>query len=108
MRISDWSSDVCSSDLLYLTKPLGIGILTTAEKKALLRAEDTHLARDWMCTLNQPGSRFGKLEAVKAMTAVTGFGLLGHLVEMADGRGVCARIAFDQVPRLDRNRGLWG
>ncbi len=46
---------------LYLTKPLGIGILTTAEKKARLRAEDVGVARDWMCTLNRPGARFGRL-----------------------------------------------
>ncbi|HYG43752.1 MAG TPA: selenide, water dikinase SelD, partial [Bordetella sp.] len=85
---------------LYLTKPLGIGILTTAEKKSRLRPEDTHLARDWMCTLNRPGSRFGRLDGVRAMTDVTGFGLLGHLVEMADGSGVSARIDFAQVPRL--------
>ncbi|MBO9355802.1 selenide, water dikinase SelD [Bordetella petrii] len=85
---------------LYLTKPLGIGILTTAEKKSKLRPADTHLARDWMCTLNRPGSRFGRLDAVKAMTDVTGFGLLGHLVEMADGSGVSARLHFDRVPRL--------
>jgi len=85
---------------LYLTKPLGIGILTTAEKKSRLRAEDVNLARDWMCTLNKPGSRFGRLPGVKAMTDVTGFGLLGHLVEMADGSGVSARIEFAKVPRL--------
>ncbi|WP_017937013.1 selenide, water dikinase SelD [Zestomonas thermotolerans] len=85
---------------LYLTKPLGIGILTTAEKKAKLRAEDVGLARDWMCTLNKPGSRFGKLAGVRAMTDVTGFGLLGHLVEMADGSGLTARIEYDRVPRL--------
>lgn len=85
---------------LYLTKPLGIGILTTAEKKSLLRAEDVGLARDWMCTLNKVGSRFGGLAGVKAMTDVTGFGLLGHLVEMADGSGVSARIEFARVPRL--------
>ena len=53
-----------------------------------------------MCTLNTPGSRFGKLEGVKAMTDVTGFGLLGHLVEMADGSGLTAEIEFDRVPRL--------
>lgn len=53
---------------LYLTKPLGIGILTTAEKKAKLREQDQGLARDWMCTLNTPGSRFGKLDGVMAMT----------------------------------------
>lgn len=85
---------------LYLTKPIGIGILTTAEKQSKLRAEDVGLARDWMCTLNKPGSRFGKLDCVKAMTDVTGFGLLGHLVEMADGSGVSARIEFAKVPRI--------
>lgn len=85
---------------LYLTKPLGIGILTTAEKKSKLRPEDVNVARDWMCTLNRPGSRFGRLAGVKAMTDVTGFGLLGHLVEMADGSGVSARVEFAKVPRL--------
>ena len=85
---------------LYLTKPLGIGILTTAEKKSKLRPEDVGLARDWMCTLNTPGSRFGKLPGVAAMTDVTGFGLLGHLVEMADGSGLTAQIDYAAVPRL--------
>ncbi|UFH51600.1 selenide, water dikinase SelD [Pseudomonas sp. KNUC1026] len=85
---------------LYLTKPLGIGILTTAEKKSKLRPEDVGLARDWMCTLNTPGSHFGKLESVTAMTDVTGFGLLGHLVEMADGAGLTARLHDAAVPRL--------
>jgi len=86
---------------LYLTKPLGIGILTTAEKKGLLRAEDQGVARDMMCTLNKPGSRFGKLVGVTAMTDVTGFGLLGHLVEMADGSQLTARLDYAAVPRLD-------
>jgi len=85
---------------LYLTKPLGIGILTTAEKQAKLRAQDRHLARDWMCQLNRPGSHFGKLDAVKAMTDVTGFGLLGHLVEMADGSKLTALLDFNAIPRL--------
>ncbi|MCX7249891.1 MAG: selenide, water dikinase SelD [Burkholderiales bacterium] len=85
---------------LYLSKPLGIGILTTAEKKSKLRAQDVGLARDWMCTLNKPGARFGKLAGVTAMTDVTGFGLLGHLVEMADGSGLTARLDYAAVPRL--------
>ena len=85
---------------LYLTKPLGIGILTTAEKKSKLRLQDVGVARDWMCTLNAPGSRFGKLAGVAAMTDVTGFGLLGHLVEMAEGSGLTARIDYAAVPRL--------
>jgi selenide,water dikinase len=86
--------------ILYLTKPLGIGVLTTAEKKGLLRDADVGLARDQMCTLNTAGSRFGKLAGVKAMTDVTGFGLLGHLVEMADGSQLSAHIEADAVPRL--------
>jgi selenide,water dikinase len=85
---------------LYLTKPLGIGILTTAEKKSRLREQDQGLARDWMCTLNTPGSRFGKLDGVLAMTDVTGFGLLGHLVELAEGSGLTAHLQYDAVPRL--------
>jgi selenide, water dikinase len=85
---------------LFLTKPLGIGILTTAEKKGLLRAEDQGLARDVMCTLNKPGARFSRLAGVTAMTDVTGFGLLGHLVEMADGSQLTARLNAAAVPRL--------
>lgn len=85
---------------LYLTKPLGIGILTTAEKKGLLRPEDQGVARDWMCTLNVAGSHFAKLPGVRAMTDVTGFGLIGHLLEMADGAGLTARIEAAAVPRL--------
>lgn len=97
MKRNDTATAGC---LLYLTKPLGIGILTTAEKKGKLRHADIGLARDWMCTLNKPGSRFGKLDGVTAMTDVTGFGLLGHLVEMADGSNLTARIEYDRVPRL--------
>ncbi len=69
-------------------------------EKSKLRDEDIGLARDWMCTLNKPGSRFGKLDGVQAMTDVTGFGLLGHLVEMADGAGLTARLDYAAVPRL--------
>ncbi|HEY9034379.1 MAG TPA: selenide, water dikinase SelD [Pseudomonadales bacterium] len=89
-----------AGDRLYLTKPLGIGILSTAEKQGKLRDQDKHLARDWMCTLNSAGSQFGRLAGVQAMTDVTGFGLLGHLVEMADGSGLTARLDSDAVPRL--------
>jgi len=97
MKRNDTATADCK---LYLTKPLGIGVLTTAEKKGKLRSEDVGVARDWMCTLNKPGSRFGKLAGVTAMTDVTGFGLLGHLVEMADGSGLTARIVYEQVSRL--------
>ena len=85
---------------LFLTKPLGIGILTTAEKQKKLRAEDAGVARDLMCQLNRPGQRFATLDGVQAMTDVTGFGLLGHLTEMAEGAGLQARLNSAQVPRL--------
>tara|TARA_R110001599_G_scaffold3464_9_gene19110 strand:+ start:14248 stop:15300 length:1053 start_codon:yes stop_codon:yes gene_type:complete len=85
---------------LYLTKPLGIGILTTAEKQKKLRPEDAGVARDLMCQLNSVGARFATLPGVLAMTDVTGFGLLGHLAEMAEGSGVKARIEESRVPRL--------
>ncbi|MCT9125040.1 selenide, water dikinase SelD [Cupriavidus gilardii] len=85
---------------LYLTKPLGIGVLTTAGKQGKLRDEHSRLATDWMCRLNRPGSRFGRLDAVRAMTDVTGFGLLGHLVEMADGSGLSAQLDHAAVPLL--------
>lgn len=97
LKRNDTASAGCR---LYLTKPLGIGILTTAEKKTKLREQDQGLARDWMCTLNTPGSRFGKLDGVQAMTDVTGFGLLGHLVEVAEGSGLTARLQYADVPRL--------
>lgn len=98
LKRNDTATQGCK---LYLSKPLGIGILTTAEKQGKLRAEDVGVARDLMCTLNRAGSRFGKLAGVTAMTDVTGFGLLGHLVEMADGSGLTAHIHAAAVPRLD-------
>ncbi|MGF1700548.1 selenide, water dikinase SelD [Photobacterium makurazakiensis] len=85
---------------LYLTKPLGIGVLTTAEKKAKLKEEHQGLARDWMCALNKPGTDFADVTGVKAMTDVTGFGLMGHLNEICEGSDLKATIQFDQVPYL--------
>lgn len=85
---------------LFLTKPLGIGILTTAEKRGLLRAEHQSLAAAVMCQLNRAGADFARLAGVSAMTDVTGFGLLGHLSEMCHGSGLRAEIRAGQVPRL--------
>jgi selenide,water dikinase len=84
-----------------LTKPIGIGIITTAQKKGIV--SDSHLkqAVTTMLTLNKPGAQFGKLPYVNAMTDVTGFGLLGHLVEMCEGSNLSAEINFIDVPRFD-------
>jgi selenide,water dikinase len=84
--------------LLYLTKALGVGVLSTAQKKGVLKAEDAAIALKSMTTLNKLGEIFGRLESVKAMTDVTGFGLLGHLAEMCEGSGLSAVVEFDKVP----------
>jgi selenide,water dikinase len=83
---------------LYLTKALGVGILSTAQKKGQLRPDDAAIALQSMVTLNKLGEIFGRSDSVKAMTDVTGFGLLGHLAEMCEGSGLSATIEFDKVP----------
>ena len=88
-------------DLLYLTKPLGIGIMTTAEKQGKLLAEHAQLAPQVMKTLNTIGQEFAALDTVTAMTDVTGFALLGHLLEICQGSSVGAIIDFEKVPCLD-------
>lgn len=86
---------------LYLTKPLGVGILTTAQKKGLLKPEHAELAPDSMKRLNKAGERFGQLPYVQAMTDVTGFGLLGHLAEMCEASQTSAIVEFDKTPVID-------
>lgn len=88
---------------LYLTKGLGVGILTTAQKKELLQPEHAHIAPESMKKLNKVGEVFGRLPYVQAMTDVTGFGLLGHLGEMCDASNTSAVVHFDKVPTLDRS-----
>lgn len=87
--------------LLYLTKPVGIGIVTTAQKKGIVKEEHLQKAIDTMLTLNKSGAQFGKLNYINAMTDVTGFGLLGHLCEMCEGSGLSAEINFNEVPRFN-------
>lgn len=94
------NSQAKAGDLLFLSKPIGIGILATAEKQGLLRAEHKNLARDTMCQSNKIGVEFASINGVNAMTDVTGFGLLGHLTEICQGSGLSATIDFDKVPTL--------
>jgi selenide,water dikinase len=89
-----------TGDLLYLTKPLGIGIVTTAQKKGIVQQEHYDLAVKTMLTLNDVGARLGLLPFVHALTDVTGFGLLGHLSEVCEGSGVTAQISFELIPRF--------
>lgn len=90
-----------ANSLLYLTKPLGIGIITTAQKKGIVKEEHYQRAVDSMLTLNWLGREAGKLSYVSAMTDVTGFGLLGHLCEVCEGSGLSAEIEFAKIPRFD-------
>ncbi|WP_394355505.1 selenide, water dikinase SelD [Spirosoma validum] len=83
---------------LYLTKALGVGILSTAQKRGVLLEDDAAIALKSMVTLNKLGEVFGQLDGVKAMTDVTGFGLLGHLSEMCEGSGLSAVVEFENVP----------
>lgn len=87
-------------DVIFLTKPLGVGILTTAEKKGILKEEHTGVAAKQMMQLNNVGESLGCIKGVNAMTDVTGFGLLGHLVEMAEGSSLSAVIDFENVPLI--------
>lgn len=83
---------------LYLTKPLGVGILSTAEKRGTIDPAHAGIAVKSMTTLNSIGRELGEIDGVKAMTDVTGFGLLGHLLEICEGSNLSAEIEFEKVP----------
>jgi len=90
-----------AGNTLFLSKPLGVGILTTAEKQGKLKTDHARLAVDSMMRLNTIGSELAKIPGVTAMTDVTGFGLLGHLLEVCQGSGVSAEIHLNDIPLLD-------
>jgi selenide,water dikinase len=92
-------------DLLFLTKPLGVGILSTAQKRGLLKPEHQDAMIGQLTTLNKAGEKFSELESVHAMTDVTGFGLLGHLVELAEGSGLSAELEYSRIPVAEGVRG---
>jgi selenide,water dikinase len=85
-------------DILFLTKPLGVGILSTAQKRGLLKEEHLPIMIEQMSALNKIGEELGKINGVTAMTDVTGFGILGHLVEMAEGSGLTAELFYSKLP----------
>jgi len=88
-------------DLIFLTKPIGVGILSTAQKRGLLKEEYLKIMVDQMTMLNKLGEQLGKINGVTALTDVTGFGLLGHIIEMAEGSGLSADIYYHTVPVID-------
>ncbi len=98
------NSTAAAGNQLYLTKPLGVGILSTAQKKGLLTTEDAAVALQNMVMLNRLGEQLGLISGVMAMTDVTGFGLLGHLAEMCEGSNLSATIEFEKVPVIPGHR----
>jgi selenide,water dikinase len=94
-------------DLLMLTKPLGTGVVTTAWKND--KATEEHLAEavGWMKRLNRDAAEAGLAADAKAATDITGFGLVGHAVEMARASKVSLRFTFEALPLLEGAR-LYG
>lgn len=88
-------------DLLFLTKPLGVGILSTAQKRGVIKAAHQRLMIDQMSQLNTVGEALGKVAGVSAMTDVTGFGLMGHLIEMSEGSKLGAELFYDNLLIID-------
>jgi selenide,water dikinase len=94
------NSTAGAGDYLYLSKPLGLGMVTTAHKRGVADTADVANAVKWMKKLNSLGAVLGEMPAVTALTDVTGFGLLGHLVEVCEGSGLSAVIDYKKVPLL--------
>lgn len=94
------NSTAQAGDLLYITKPIGVGILAAAQKRGAITPEDEVTLIDNLTKLNKIGFTLGQQAGVTAMTDVTGFGLAGHLVEMAEGAGLSAVLNYGAVPKL--------
>ncbi|MBU6460112.1 MAG: selenide, water dikinase SelD [Proteobacteria bacterium] len=89
-----------SNDLLLLAKPIGIGILGAAHKQGILDISGYGVMKNVALMLNRPGSDLAHLSGVHAMTDVTGFGLIGHLLELCKGAKLMAEISYAAVPKL--------
>ena len=89
-----------AGDVLLLSKPLGVGMLSAALKKGVLSSEGYADMVRWTTKLNTPGIALSALPEVHAMTDVTGFGLAGHLLEICRGSGLSAQVQFDSVPLI--------
>lgn len=93
-------------DAIYLTKPIGVGMVTTAQKRGLATADELAEAVAVMTELNTMGEVLGSMPEVTAMTDVTGFGLLGHLIEVCEGSSLSAELEYATVPLLRSAAGF--
>ena len=88
-------------DLIYITKKIGVGVLATALKRKVIKQEHQVLLLEQLTQLNSIGTTFGEMDFVHAMTDITGFGLLGHLIEMTESANLSAEIDYSKIPLLD-------
>lgn len=93
-------------DILYLTKPLGIGMLAAAHKRGLSSPEQDKDLYNWITQSNKIGGIISALQGVHAITDITGFGLLGHALEMCEASSVSMEFNFDQLPLISSARTL--
>lgn len=100
------NATACDGDRLVLGKPLGVGIHSAAFKKGLLDTAGYQALIETTTRLNRPGIELARLDGVHAMTDVTGFGLLGHLLEIGRGSGLGAQLEMAQIPLLPATRAL--
>ena len=100
------NSTARAGDVLILSKPLGVGILSAALKKNQLSPAGYAQMLDCTTRLNTPGTALGALAGVHAMTDVTGFGLAGHLLEICRGASLGADIAFASIPQIGLAQSL--
>ena len=94
------NADARAGDVLILGKPLGVGVLSAALKKDKLDADGYAAMIANTTKLNKPGKALADLPGVHALTDVTGFGLLGHLLELARGAKLTARLDMARIPLL--------
>ena len=99
VKTNDGASD---GDAIILTKPLGIGVYSSALKKGILSTEDYQELLGITTQVNKPGAKLADIQGVHALTDVTGFGLLGHLREITINSSVGAKIQFNLIPLMKR------
>lgn len=100
------NSGARAGDCILLSKPLGIGMLAAGHKRGLNSESQDAALSNWIVKTNDLGQRIAHLSGVHAMTDVTGFGLLGHLLEVLKGSGVSADIEASQIPTIKEAEGL--
>ncbi|MEY3397774.1 MAG: hypothetical protein RL220_368, partial [Bacteroidota bacterium] len=102
------NNTIQEGDLLYLTKPIGSGIISSAAKRGVADSEHIETCIRYMISLNHAGAALGQMQGVHAMTDVTGFGLLGHAIEMVGQNDLSIEISYNEIPLMPGVKELVG